>query len=123
MPTRTHKRQEPRKAGPLGGGRRQRRGAFASPRILLRGSAGKGFAEVGGDPSLGAEQRERRDAVQCACRHSPPEQREVLVLKEFEGLKFREIADILDCPESTVKSRMYYGLNGLKSALVREGIT
>ena len=53
----------------------------------------------------------------------PPEQREVLVLKEFEGLKFREIAEILDCPESTVKSRMYYGLNGVKTALIGEGIT
>ena len=39
------------------------------------------------------------------------------------GLKFKEIALILDCPESTVKSRMYYGLNGLRSALARRGIT
>ena len=53
----------------------------------------------------------------------PPEQREVLVLKEFEGLKFREIAEIVGCPESTVKSRMYYGLNGVKAALIGEGIT
>jgi RNA polymerase sigma-70 factor (ECF subfamily) len=52
----------------------------------------------------------------------PAEQREVVVLKEFEGLKFREIAEILDCPESTVKSRMYYGLSGLRSVLVRQGI-
>ena len=67
------------------------------------------------------ERRERRDAVSLALADLPPEQREVLVLKEFEGLKFREIAEILGCPESTVKSRMYYGLSGLRSALVRRG--
>jgi RNA polymerase sigma-70 factor (ECF subfamily) len=45
-----------------------------------------------------------------------------LILKEFEGLKFKEIAEILGCPESTVKSRMYYGLSGMRSVLTRRGI-
>ena len=78
------------------------------------------------DPSASplelAETGERRRAVARALESIPAEQREVLILKEFEGLKFREIADVLGCPESTVKSRMYYGLNGLRSALVRNGI-
>jgi len=43
-------------------------------------------------------------------------------MKEFEGMKFREIAEILGCPESTVKSRMYYGLSGVRTFLVRGGI-
>ena len=73
------------------------------------------------DPAAVAELREKREAVTQALSTIPPEQREVLVLKEFEGLKFREIAEILGCPESTVKSRMYYGLNGLRSVLVRQG--
>lgn len=66
--------------------------------------------------------RERRVAVTRALRELPREQREVLVLKEFEGLKFREIALVVGCPESTVKSRMYYGLSSLRSALARQGI-
>jgi RNA polymerase sigma-70 factor (ECF subfamily) len=74
-----------------------------------------------GDPVEIAETRERRDAVVRALHEIPPEQREVLILKEYEGMKFREIADVLGCPESTVKSRMYYGLNGLKSALAKQG--
>ena len=57
-----------------------------------------------------------------ALRKIPAEQREVLIMKEYEGLKFKEIAEILDCPESTVKSRMYYGLSGLRTALTRQGI-
>jgi RNA polymerase sigma-70 factor (ECF subfamily) len=75
------------------------------------------------DPAISVERRERNKAVTRALREIPAEQREVLVLKEFEGLKFREIAEILDCPESTVKSRMYYGLNGVRSALARNGFT
>lgn len=76
-------------------------------------------------PSPGAdvevERLERREAVTAALESLPPDQREVLVMKEYEGMKFREIAAILGCPESTVKSRMYYGLRALRSALVRGG--
>jgi RNA polymerase sigma-70 factor (ECF subfamily) len=74
------------------------------------------------DPARVTERRELADSVRRALAEIPREQREVLVLKEFEGLKFREIAEILDCPESTVKSRMYYGLSGLRDALARQGI-
>lgn len=78
---------------------------------------------IGGDPARQAERRERSSAVVRALGQIPPEQREVLVLKEYAGLKFREIAEILGCPESTVKSRMYYGLSGVRAALMRAGIT
>ena len=74
------------------------------------------------DPVRMIESRENSTAVLRALQEIPDEQREVLVLKEFEGLKFREIAELLDCPESTVKSRMYYGLNGMRAALSRQGI-
>ena len=74
------------------------------------------------DPTRLIETDQSRAAVVRALKEIPPEQREVLILKEFEELKFKEIAAILDCPESTVKSRMYYGLNGLRQALARQGI-
>ena len=35
-------------------------------------------------------------------------------MKEYQGLKFREIAQVLDLPLSTVKSRMYLGLKTLR---------
>ena len=78
---------------------------------------------AGNDPSLQAERRQKTRALKLALKEIPPEQREVLIMKEYEGLKFKEIAEILDAPESTVKSRMYYGLTGLKTALSRQGIT
>jgi len=78
---------------------------------------------AGDDPSLQVEKRQKTRALQLALKEIPSEQREVLIMKEYEGLKFKEIAEILDAPESTVKSRMYYGLTGLKTALSRQGIT
>jgi RNA polymerase sigma-70 factor (ECF subfamily) len=44
----------------------------------------------------------------------PVEQRMVVIMKEYEGLTFREIAEMLDEPENTLKSRMYTGLKNLK---------
>jgi RNA polymerase sigma-70 factor (ECF subfamily) len=51
------------------------------------------------------------------------EQREVVIMKEYEGLKFREIAEVLNISENTVKSRMYYALDGLKKILDKNNIT
>jgi len=44
----------------------------------------------------------------------PEEQRLVIIMKEFEGFKFREIADTLSLSENTIKSRMYYGLDAMR---------
>ena len=52
----------------------------------------------------------------------PDEQREVIVLKEYEGLTFAEIAEVLGVPLSTVKTRLYRGLVQLRQRLEHEGI-
>ena len=43
--------------------------------------------------------------------------RQVIVMKEYEELTFAEIAEILQIPMSTVKSRLYTGLQQLRSRL------
>ena len=60
--------------------------------------------------------------VAAAVRSLPEEQREVIVLKEYQDLTFLEIAEALDVPVSTVKTRLYRGLTQLKQRLVRQGI-
>ncbi len=60
-----------------------------------------------GMPSEMAELTERRAAVWRAIDELPDEFRAVLVLKEIDGLKYEEIADVLDCPLGTVRSRLH----------------
>jgi RNA polymerase sigma-70 factor (ECF subfamily) len=66
------------------------------------------------------EERERVDKVRRMLDHLPEVQRTVVILKEFEELKFREIADVLGCPASTVKSRLYAGLSTLRQLLEQD---
>jgi RNA polymerase sigma-70 factor, ECF subfamily len=60
---------------------------------------------------------EFRVHLQRALDQLPDEQREVFIMREITGLKFREIADILSISENTVKSRMRYALQSLRDAL------
>jgi RNA polymerase sigma-70 factor (ECF subfamily) len=55
-------------------------------------------------------ERERGELVAEALMRLPETYRTVLVLRHYENLKFREIADVLEVPEGTVKSRMAEGL-------------
>lgn len=50
----------------------------------------------------------------------PDGQRQVLVLRFSEGLKYEEIADAMNCPLGTVKSRIFHGLNSLRQMLEEE---
>lgn len=47
----------------------------------------------------------------------PEEQREVFLMRELQGMPFKDIADVLCIPENTVKSRMRYALERLQRAL------
>jgi RNA polymerase sigma-70 factor (ECF subfamily) len=75
------------------------------------------------NPESEYRQNELSDILQGALLELSDEQREVVIMKEYEGLKFREIAEALNISENTVKSRMYYGLDGLKKILERKNIT
>jgi RNA polymerase sigma-70 factor (ECF subfamily) len=66
--------------------------------------------------------RELGRAVAKAMAMLPEEQRTAIVLKEYHGLTFQEIADLLDCPLSTVKTRLYQGLGVLRKQLAHAGV-
>jgi RNA polymerase sigma-70 factor (ECF subfamily) len=51
----------------------------------------------------------------------PEDQRTAIVLKEYHDLTFQEIADLVGCPLSTVKTRLYQGLTVLRRELARTG--
>jgi RNA polymerase sigma-70 factor (ECF subfamily) len=56
-------------------------------------------------------------AVRAALARLSSEQREAVDLKIYQGFKFEEMAEILGCPVSTVKSRLYSALEVLKHVL------
>ena len=66
--------------------------------------------------------REMSQAVAKAMAELPEEQRVAIMLKEYHGLTFQEIADQLHCPLSTVKTRLYQGLSVLRRRLDRQQI-
>lgn len=61
--------------------------------------------------------RQLSAAVAAAMKQLPDEQRTAIVLKEFHGLTFQEIADLQQIPLSTVKTRLYQGLSVLRRTL------
>ncbi|PYQ23470.1 MAG: RNA polymerase subunit sigma-24 [Acidobacteria bacterium] len=79
------------------------------------GEAGRSALEL-------IESRDLSRQVAAAVAALPVEQREVIVLKEYQGLTFVEIAEALDVPLSTVKTRLYRGLGQLRQQLIRQGI-
>jgi RNA polymerase sigma-70 factor (ECF subfamily) len=73
------------------------------------------------DESMAASQRE--ELVRRLLAGLRDEQRIVILMKEYQGLKFREIAEILDVPEGTVKARLYNGLRVMRKQIEASGLT
>jgi RNA polymerase sigma-70 factor (ECF subfamily) len=81
------------------------------------------FADEQVSPSVSVEElvgrRQMSDAVARALAELPEDQRTAILMKEYHGLTFQEIADTLQCPLSTVKTRLYQGLSVLRRRLER----
>jgi RNA polymerase sigma-70 factor, ECF subfamily len=68
-----------------------------------------------------AARAELTGAVKAAMARLPEEQRTAIILKEYHGLTFQEIADVMNCPLSTAKTRLYQGLMLLRRHLAEQG--
>lgn len=82
------------------------------------------YEDVGFEPaddSVTADEQLLADQVSNHVRKAlaaiPADMRQVVIMKEYQDLKFHEIAEILDIPVSTVKTRMYTGLRELRKRL------
>jgi RNA polymerase sigma-70 factor, ECF subfamily len=65
--------------------------------------------------------RELSAIVEEAMSELSEEQRTAIILKEYHGMTFQEIADMQGCPLSTVKTRLYQGLSLLRRRLEQQG--
>ena len=69
------------------------------------------------NPQRAVEREQTRRRVRQAIETLPDREREVLVLKEFEDLKYREIAEVVGIPIGTVMSRLYSARRNLAAAI------
>lgn len=70
---------------------------------------------------VAAEVAEWKKSLWARVARLPDGQRESLVLRFSEGLRYEDIAEVLECPLGTVKSRIFHGLAALRRALDEEG--
>lgn len=89
-----------------------RRGARTSDNFgsgPVAGAAGLGSSHPATelDPALSVEQAEERRTLYAALERLEPEQRAMLILRDMQGLDYRQIAEVLEVPEGTVKSRLF----------------
>jgi RNA polymerase sigma-70 factor (ECF subfamily) len=69
------------------------------------------------DPSVLLETQERHRLIHRAIDALPARYRIAIILRDLEGLSYQEIADVLDVPLGTVKSRINFGKQLLRKAL------
>jgi RNA polymerase sigma-70 factor (ECF subfamily) len=65
---------------------------------------------------------EQSERIKGILRRLPPDAREVLVLRFQEDMNLNEIAEVVRAPLSTVKSRLYRGLEAFRNLLEKEEI-
>ena len=68
-------------------------------------------------PDVRMEHSDLRDTIEKALGQLKPHLREIIVLKHFQQLKFREIAEITKVPEGTLKARLHRAIAQLKPIL------
>ncbi len=71
------------------------------------------------DPAREAEATEQYEQVRDAVDSLPEQTKQVVILVYFQGLKYREAADLLSIPVGTVKSRLHTAIQKLNETLTR----
>ncbi len=72
---------------------------------------------VDSSPHRRLERKRLADRIQAAIDQLPTDQRTAIMLREVEGLSYKEIAQAMDCAEGTVMSRLFYGRKKLQDIL------
>jgi len=89
--------------------------------IAARESAGViSMAHYKHHPGRSAEDAQLRVRLAQAIDALPDQQRQAIILREIDGLAYKEIAEIMEIPEGTVMSRLYYARKKLQKTLEDE---
>ncbi len=77
--------------------------------------------DTGPDPAAALETRQRWQATRKVIAKLPDNQRAVLILARFEGLSYRQIAEVLGITEGAVESRLFRAMRRIEAVDAREG--
>jgi RNA polymerase sigma-70 factor (ECF subfamily) len=86
----------------------------------FEGESGALIESLGGvetDPGAAVESAEQQNQIRRAVEALPEQTRQVVMLVYFQGLKYREAAEILDIPVGTVKSRLHAAIEKLSETI------
>lgn len=72
---------------------------------------------VGGSPDEQMAMGELKGKIEAALAKISPEHREIVILKDVQGLAYKEIADVMGCTIGTVMSRLFYARQKLQALL------
>lgn len=72
------------------------------------------------DPRRNLERKRLHERIMDALDQLPADQKQVILLRELEGLSYKEIGDVMDIPEGTVMSRLFYARKKLQKVLAGE---
>jgi RNA polymerase sigma-70 factor (ECF subfamily) len=68
-------------------------------------------------PSRALERKQLYTHIMDALEKLPEDQKQVILLRELEGLSYKEIADLMEIPEGTVMSRLFYARKKMQKLL------
>ena len=103
--------------------RRQRQGTTSYDEAIAARDGDGAIAEIhhGDDPRRLLERKRLYERIMDAMEELPADQKQAILLRELEGLSYKEISDIMDIPEGTVMSRLFYARKKLQKVLSGEG--
>ena len=79
------------------------------------------IADESQSPETLLEQKMTREAVREGLQQLPDEQRQILLLREIQGLSYEEIGEVMDLEPGTVKSRIFRARKKLCAFLLKDG--
>jgi RNA polymerase sigma-70 factor (ECF subfamily) len=102
--------------------KRQRQGTTSFDEAVASRDDGGSVAEIHhtDDPRRTLERKRLYDRIMASLEQLPADQKQVILLRELEGLSYKEISEIMDIPEGTVMSRLFYARKKLQKLLAED---
>ena len=96
---------------------KRNKASFADEELLETEEVSKRVSGGELSPERGVQNQETAKAIREAVNLLPSDIRQAVILREFDGLSYEEIAEVMDCPIGTVRSRIFRGREMLKEKL------